>query len=150
MVNQPNHQLPIMPQIPNEQGAMPYAAPNIQENAGNRNAMFPEIYYRLKPFISMACDMVNSSGITPTQQELDEMTDDIYDEFLRMYPDMAEYMQQNAENAGVDANEAVPTIVIRGGFRPGFRRFGPFRRRGIGSDLISALLLSELIGHRYP
>jgi hypothetical protein len=138
-----------MPENPGDLGAVPYTAPNMQENAVNRRALFPEIYYRLKPFISMACDVINSSGTAPTQQDMDDMTDNIYDEFTRMYPDMADYMKQNAESAG-EANEAVPTIVIGGSFRPGYGRFGGFRRRGIGRDLISSLLLAELLGNRYP
>lgn len=100
-------------------------------------AMYPEVYYKLKPYISMACDMMDSYGIdVPTQQQADEMVDGIYDDFCRMYPDMADYMNQGGNDPAGDP------MPFRDGFRP---RFG-FRRRGLGRDLISALLLAELFG----
>jgi hypothetical protein len=109
------------------------------QNAMTYSAIYPEIYYKLKPYISMASDMVFSNGgIMPTQQELDDMTDSIYDDFVNSNPDMGDYMKKT------DVDTAVPTFDGFG-FRPGFR-FGRFRRRGLGRDFISALLLAELLG----
>ncbi|CDZ23723.1 hypothetical protein CCDG5_0592 [[Clostridium] cellulosi] len=111
------------------------------EDAMTYRALYPEIYYKLQPYISAACDIMDSYGITmPTQKQLDDMTDGIYEEFVRTYPDMAEYMsEQSTRN---NPNDPPP-------FSGGFRRFRPgfrFRRRGLGRDFISALLLAELLG----
>jgi len=65
------------------------------EDAMTYRALYPEIYYKLQPYISAACDIMDSYGITmPTQKQLDDMTDGIYEEFVRTYPDMAEYMSE--------------------------------------------------------
>lgn len=111
------------------------------EDAMTYRALYPEVYYKLQPYITAACDIMDSYGITmPTQKQLDDMTDGIYDEFVRTYPDMAEYMNDN-DNRN-NPNDPPP-------FSGGFRRFRPgfrFRRRGLGRDFISALLLAELLG----
>ena len=124
-------------------------APNMMslvEETKKHRAMYPEIHYKLEPFISMTCDAIESTGLMPSQDEMDDITDGIYDDFCRMHPDMANYMKSN-ENTN-DMSEAVQTQVLFGG-RPG--RFGGFRRRGLGRDLISALLLARLFsGRRHP
>lgn len=117
-------------------------------------SVYPEIYYKLMPFVSMTCDLIFSYNMMPTQEELEEMSDGIHDDFCRMYPDMKEYMGKSEEN---DDSPAFRSVFRddRGfgqgfggfggnvGFGPGF---GGFRRRGLGRDLIYALLLSELLG----
>ena len=123
-------------------------APNMKslvEETKKHRAMYPEIHYKLEPFISMTCDAIEATGMMPSQDEMDDITDGIYDDFCRMHPDMANYMKAN-ENDN-DPPEAVPTQMFLGrGFRP--ERFGGFRRRGIGRDLILALLLGRLFRRR--
>jgi len=119
---------------------------SITEKTMKERAMYPEIHYKLEPFISSACDTIQASGAMPTQQELDDITDGIFDDFCSMHPEMANYM--NASDNSNEMPEAVPTQVYFGGYRPG--RPGRFRRRGLGRDLISALLLARLFGRRYP
>ncbi|MEA4894312.1 MAG: hypothetical protein VB064_03520 [Oscillospiraceae bacterium] len=117
-------------------------------------SVYPEIYYKLMPFISMTCDLIFSYDMMPTQEKLEEMSDGIFDDFCKMYPDMSDYM---GNTAGKSADPQASTDVFRtdevfrrrfGGFRgTGFGTgFGGFRRRGLGRDLIYALLLSELLG----
>ena len=125
--------------------AEPYAK-SLMEETRKYRAMHPEINYKLEPFISSTCDAIGLSGVMPTQQDLDDITDDIYDEFCQMYPDMADYMKANDNDS--NKPEAVPAQFIVGGYRP--RGYGRFRRRGIGRDLISSLLLARLFGGRYP
>lgn len=123
-------------------------AKSLVEETKKHRALFPEIHYKLEPFISNTCDIIDSSGAIPSQQELDEITDNIYDEFCQMYPDMANYMRAN--DSDNDIPEAIPAQFTYGErYRPGS---GSFRRRGIGRDLISALLLARLFGRRpyYP
>lgn len=112
-------------------------------------SVYPEIYYKLMPFISMTVDLIFSYSMMPTQETLEEMSDDIHSDFCRMYPDMKEYMGKAEED---DDSPAFRSVFRDdrgfggfrgGGFGPGF---GGFRRRGLGRDLIYALLLSELLG----
>ena len=116
-------------------------------------AVDPEIYYKLKPYITMAGDLISSYGMTlPTQQQMDDIVDGIHKDFCEMNPDMKNYLSKYEEEN--DPSDDPPPFQggfrdgVRGGeeFRGGFRpRFG-FRRRGLGRDFISALLLSELLG----
>ena len=115
----------------------PSAVNPFMDNAMMSLATYPEIYYKLMPFITMTVDLLFSYGMMPTQQQLEEVSDGIYDDFCTMYPDMASYM---------GASDAVPAFAsdssFRGGFGPGYR----FRRRGLGRDLIDVWLLSQLLG----
>lgn len=100
-------------------------------------ATYPDICYRLAPYIAKAGDMMAAYGMDmPTQQQLEEMADGIFEEFTAANPDMADYMGRSSSQVAADPPP------FRGGFRP---MFG-FRRRGIGRDLIEALLLAELFG----
>lgn len=104
-------------------------------------AIYPEIYYKLKPFIEIARDLIFASGMDmPTQNQMEEMADGIYDDFCKMHPDMENYMgkMENQPNTRSDP----PDPPYYGGFRPSMG----FRRRGLGRDFIQAMLLGELLG----
>jgi len=124
------------------------SAQTAEERPMTYRSIYPEIYYKLMPYVSMTCDVIFSYSTMPTQQRLEEMSDAIHDDFCAMYPDMADYMGKFQETATPPGD--IPTFNgrFRGdggfvdGFRPGFDRF---RRRGLGRDLIYALLLSELL-----
>ena len=108
---------------------------------------YPEVYYRLQPHIMMACDQMDSYGYAmPTQEVMDQMADGIYNDVIRLYPDMIDY-----------DGATIPTVSIGdpNGFGHGFRDrnsgvgFGRgFGRRGLFRDLIDILLLSELFRRR--
>lgn len=152
MPHQENYNIPYIPG--NLDNMMP-AEPNIKsinEETPKNRAMYPEIHYKLEPFISFTCDVIESSGVMPAEDEMDEITDGIFDDFCNTYPDMANYMKENDNNDN-DPPETIPVQFFGGGFRPGrFRpgRFRRFRRRGLGRDLIRLLLLSRLFGSRRP
>ncbi len=145
MPYQENYNNPYVPA--NRDNMMP-AESNVKpfiEQTKKHGAVYPEIYYKLEPFISSTCDVIESSGVMPTEEEMDDITDVIFDDFCNTYPDMANYMKANDNDN--DMPEAVPTqIFFGGGFRPG--RFRRFRRRGLGRDLVRFLLLSRLFGRR--
>lgn len=130
--------------ISDHSGMSPTTQPSSQmtesQAMGNPMAyrsVYPEVYYKLKPYISMACDLMDSYGIVvPTQQQVDDMVDGIYDDFCKMYPDMSGYMKRDENDS---AGDPPP-------FRDGFRPMFGFRRRGPGRDFIEALLLAELFG----
>ncbi len=105
--------------------------------------VYPEVFYKLHPYIMMICDQMDTYGSSmPTQEMVEQMTDCIYDDICRMYPDMAEYARNN-EKKGNDDPAAIEVISrFPGMFRPRFRRRGLFR------DLIDILLLSELFRRR--
>ncbi len=136
--------------MPNQDNMMPAESnvKSIMDETREYRAMYPEIYYKLEPFLSTTCDIIESSGIMPTQQEMDDITDGIFEDFCNTYPDMANYMRANDNYDGDEMPEAVPTQIFGGGFRPG--RFRRFRRRGLGRDLIRSLLLARLFGRRRP
>ena len=106
-------------------------------------SLYPEIYYKIIPYIFMAIDLIFAHGIMPTIEKLEEITEDIFNDFCRMNPDLADYL---------GGAQAIPAAAIDppffgGGFRGGVgfgSGFGGFRRMGLGRDLIFALLLSEL------
>lgn len=106
--------------------------------------VYPEIFYKLQPYILLACDQMDTfSPLMPTQEMVDQMTDSIYDDVCRMHPDIAEYARDYDRKTKDDPPD--PPM----GFDRGFGMFGRgpfgfgFRRRGLLRDLISILLLSE-------
>lgn len=127
------------------------AAPAIQQPATNAEmneakayqALYPEIVYKLQPYILMACDEMDTYGIAmPTQQQMENMSDSICENVCRMYPDMRSYLHSgDTASDPPDDPPFVPTA-----YRRGFG--GRFRRRGIGRDLIDTLLLAELLNRR--
>jgi hypothetical protein len=119
---------------------------SIMDETKEHRAMYPELFYKLEPFISSTCDAIEMSGVMPTQQEMDNITDDILEEFCNTYPDMANYLRANENDNSNEMPEAIPTQFFGGGFRPD--RFRRFRRRGLARDIIRALLLTRLFGRR--
>jgi hypothetical protein len=104
------------------------------------NVVYPEIFYKLQPFVMMCCDQMDSYGNNmPNQEMLDQMTEGIYNDVCRMYPDIAEYANAYDKNASTD-----PEVinVINGFYGRGYRR------RGLLRDVIGILLLSELFRRR--
>lgn len=141
---------------PMQTEAYPNAADPMMADAGNYRALYPEIYYRLKPYVLMACDLMGTYGAEmPTQPQLEHVADGIYDHFRSDNPDMADYMD-TAVSASADP-PGDPRFRgryqdryadgYRGGFRSGYG--GYFRRRGLGRDFIGALLLAELLGRGF-
>jgi hypothetical protein len=109
--------------------------PMISGNMAFR-VVYPEIFYRLQPYIIMVCDQMDTNGsMMPTQDMVEQMTDSIYDDVCRMYPDIAEY----AREQDMKAKDDPPEREIFG------RRF---RRRGLLRDLIGILLVSEFFRRR--
>lgn len=138
--------------------------PDIQANntpwmgsAGFRMT-YPEVYYKVEPYIMMVCDQMEDYGYTmPTQAMSEQMTDYIYDNVIRMYPELAEYAGGTDMNSDNSQSTAVfnsgdmyeRAYRMNGRGNGGFDGFGDgFRRRGMLRDLIDILFLSELFGRR--
>ncbi|MDD2361727.1 MAG: hypothetical protein PHH84_02035 [Oscillospiraceae bacterium] len=99
--------------------------------------MYPEIFYKLQPFIIMTCDQMDSAG-EPTQEMIEMMTENIHRDFCRMYPDLEEYARGQEMKTGTNPSIAEVQTPFRSGFR----------RRGLLRDIIEILLLSELFRRR--
>lgn len=98
------------------------------------NLAYPEIYYKVQPYVMMMCDEMEAYGaMMPTHEMVEEYTDRIYDNVCKMYPDMGEW--GNAMETIAPFNNPLP-------FGRGRRQRGPFR------DLITILLLTEMFGRR--
>jgi hypothetical protein len=124
-------------------------AATLVAEAKKHRALYPEIHYKLKPFISVTCDAIQASGVNPSAEEMDEITDNIYEDFCKVHPEMENYMKAGTESN--DTPEAVQTIGFGGRYGYGYGYGYPgFRRRGLGRDLIGSLLLGELTGRGYP
>lgn len=148
MINQENFNMEAMED--NRLSAQGGTSDMMQDYPMAYRSVYPEIYYKLMPFVSSTVDLIFAYNTMPTQEEMEDMSDDIHTDFCRMYPDMKEYMGKAEDD---DDSPAFRSVFRDdrgfGGFRGG-RGFGPgfggFRRRGLGRDLIYALLLSELLG----
>lgn len=104
---------------------------------------FPEIFYKLHPYIMMVCDHLDSmSPDMPTQEMMDDISDGIFDDISRRDPNLAAYLRAKEDGNPDPAMQDPPPLGFRRPFR--FR----FRRRGLGRDLIDILLLSELFRRR--
>ena len=126
------HELNVSPY--NQVGRAP-----LMEGAMVCHLVYPEVYYRLHPYIMSVCDQMDTYGyMMPNQEIFDVMTDTIYDDVCRMYPDMEQYANSLETSGSVDSAQ--------------YRRdpyYGRrFRRRGLFRDLIDILLLTELFGRR--
>jgi hypothetical protein len=100
---------------------------------------YPEIFYKVQPFIMLACAQIDSYGSALTCEMLDQMGDGVYHDVCHIYPEMAEYGRSQESGAS-----NMPMASVQFGRSPG----GRFRRRGLLRDLIDILILYELFGRR--
>lgn len=106
--------------------------------------VYPEVFYRLQPYIMMVCDNAEANGITmPTQEMIETITDNIYEDIVRSNPDIAEYVRSQEQQERSGTYDRQTSLAVQGPwFRPRVRRRGLFR------DLIDILLLTEFSRRR--
>ncbi|MFV0516658.1 MAG: hypothetical protein ACK5MV_04625 [Aminipila sp.] len=107
-----------------------------KEKSCYKDIKYPEIYYKVQPFIILACDKMGNCSEAMDQMSMDKMAEDVYTQVCLMYPDLEDYagkysMKVSAENAYRDRDRDYDN--------------GVFRRRGVFQDFIDLLLLNELI-----
>ncbi len=104
------------------------------------STVYPEIYYRLQPYIIMVCDQLDRyyGDKEPNQETIDQITENIYQDIIDIYPDLLEYARayENNNNTGT---MKVSEVITRS---PRIYRRG-FRRRGLLRDLVDILFFSE-------
>jgi len=105
--------------------------------------VYPEVYYKLQPYIMLACDQVDIYGSQmPTQAIIDQITNGIYEDVCLMHPDLVEYDPGYTENQR--KNQTVPV-----NYGSDNRRYDRrYRRRGFLRDLIDILFLQEFFSRR--
>jgi hypothetical protein len=99
-------------------------------------SMYPNVYHKVYPHVKQQCDMYDKMyGMqNPNRQQVDAMVDDIYRKCEGHFDD--DYMDDQMQR--------------QFGFGPGFGHGFGFGHRRFGRDLITILLLRELIGRRRP
>jgi hypothetical protein len=106
--------------------------------------VYPEVFYKLQPYIMMVCDHAEANGIEmPTQEMIESITDNIYEDIVRNNPDIAEYVRSQEQQGRSGMEQRQTSLAVQG---PWFRR--RVRRRGLFRDLIDILLLSEFSRRR--
>jgi hypothetical protein len=106
------------------------------------HGVYPEVYYKVMPFVMMACDELDVNGYEMLSPEMImETADRICDDVLRMYPDLAQQVQYD----GMTYEAASAYDML--GSNVESQQF--YRRRNIFRDLVTIILLNEFFGrHR--
>jgi hypothetical protein len=60
--------------------------------------IYPDIYYKLQPYIINAADRMEMYGGMPAEQMIDRMVDEIREEVMKIHPEIGEYAREYTEN----------------------------------------------------
>jgi hypothetical protein len=118
----------------------------IQGEEMNYQCLYPEVYYKVQPFVMMACDEMDAYNMgMPSYDMFRQISDQIYDDVLRMHPDL---MEDEVEEEYMEmSHEAAVAYNIADGFAES-QRFRRRRRHRFFRDLIDILLLTEFFRRR--
>lgn len=104
-------------------------------------SVYPDVYYKVMPFVMMACDELDTSDYETMSPEMIMVTtDQICEDVLRMYPDLAQQVQYGDMSYEAAAAYNIPGSNVES------QQF--YRRRGIFRDLVTIILLNEFFGRR--
>lgn len=104
-------------------------------------SVYPEVYYKVMPFIMMACDELDASDYEMMSPEMImETADRICEDVLRVHPELAQEFEYGEMSYEAAAAYGVP------GSNVGSQQF--YRRRNIFRDLVTIILLNEFFGRR--
>ncbi len=103
--------------------------------------MYPDVYYKVQPYVMMVCDEMDDYDDyeMPSQEMIWQMSDRIYDDVCKMYPEYAEYDRYSEMSYEAATAYNLASNIEQQQY---------YRRRGVFGDLISILLLTELFGRR--
>lgn len=102
--------------------------------------LYPDVYYKIQPFVMMACDELDASNYgMPTRDMVRQISDQIYDDVCRVHPDLAE--RDNYQGMSYEAASAysVPGSMVEA---------QQFSRGGFFNDLLDIVLLNEIFRRR--
>lgn len=107
----------------------------------NFRMVYPEIYYKLQPLIVVACDQIDAcSPDLPLQDMVENMSDSIYSDMCRMYPDIADYTRGSEHKKSSSKSRRC--------CKHSSHSDNGCKKRGVCRDFIDYLLLSELSRRR--
>lgn len=102
--------------------------------------IYPDVYYKIQPHVIMACDEMEDYDDCemPSEEMIREISNQIYENICRMYPEYAEptpYRGMAYEAAAAyGLTDHIESQQFGGG--------------GIFGDLVTIVLLNELFGRR--
>jgi hypothetical protein len=103
---------------------------------------YPEIYYKLQPYILRACREMSVYGIL-TEEMIEEICCHICEEACRSYPEFEEYKNTGEENTNAETNNNTPAMYA---YPYDWRRHTG--RGGLLHDIVRILFLSRFFGGR--
>ncbi|WP_027400025.1 hypothetical protein [Anaerovorax odorimutans] len=129
------------------------------EDAMEYKMLYPEIFYKLQPFVLEVCDQIDTYGGTVLNQEMvQNLSDKISVNALKMHPELNEYVAQsktvvNQKDTNINAQQdnwfddgCYGDGCYGGGYYGGGRY--PGRNQNLFRSLIDILLLNELFRRR--
>lgn len=106
----------------------------------NYQCVYPDVYYKVQPFVMMACDEMDACNCgMPSHDMVRQMSDHIYEDICRIHPDLAERDQYQGMSIEAAAAYNVPGSFVEA---------QQWRRGGFFNDLIDIILLNEFFGRR--
>ena len=102
--------------------------------------VYPDVYYKVQPFVMMVCDEMDAGNFEmPAQETIRETSDQIYEDVCRVHPDLAERDHYRGMSY-----EAASAYELADNFVEAQQFFGG----GFFNDLIDIMLLNELFRRR--
>lgn len=123
--------------------------PAFEEDDEKVKKLYPKSYKRMYPIVKRHCDMLVARYGTmycPSKEEMDDITEDIYDKCEDYYRD--DYDDEDFNYAGnFDYDEDLNDVIDSNDMRQRRRRRRRIRTPGV-RDFIKVLFLQDLIGRR--
>lgn len=107
----------------------------------NYQCIYPDVYYKVQPFVMMACDEMDACNCgMPSAELVRQISDQICDDVWRMHPDLMDWDQYQGMSYEAAAAYDIPGNLVEAQQR---RRRGGFFR-----DLVTIILLNEFFRRR--
>ena len=111
-----------------------------EEENINYQCLYPDVYYKVQPFIMMACDELDAAGYgMPALDMIRQISDQIYEDVCRVHPDLAKRDHYHEMTYEAAAAYSVPGSHVE---------TQQFRRGSFFNDLLDIVLLNELFRRR--
>ena len=102
--------------------------------------LYPEIYYKVEPYILSACDEMTSFGSDmPAKKAISAMSERVYAQIMEAYPELRVYEAQSVGAGSVEGATGKNTAGDK---------VAAARRNSLLGDFLDVLLIYELIGRR--
>ncbi len=110
-----------------------------EENMNYRN-IYPDVYYKVQPFVMMACDEMDACNCgMPTYDMVRQISDQIHDDVCRAHPDLSDQGQYREMSL-----EAAAAYDMPGNFVESQQ----WRGGGFFRDLVDIIFLNEIFRRR--